>query len=46
MGALKNHLIDRNNVLRNMAGLPSEIGTAPDPAAPVNAQPLTHAMKD
>jgi len=46
MGALKNHLIDRNDVLRNMAGLPSESRTAPGPVAPVNAQQSTHAIEE
>jgi cytochrome b561 len=36
LGALKNHFIDRNQVLRNMAGLAPDTRTAPKQAAPAD----------
>ena len=45
LGALKNHLIDRNDVLRNMVGLPRETVAAPKPVVPVDAAPPAPALE-
>jgi cytochrome b561 len=45
MGALKNHLIDRNDVLRNMAGLSRETAVAAAPVAPADAEQPMDALE-
>jgi cytochrome b561 len=37
LGALKNHVIDRNDVLRNMAGLTRATAVTAEPVAPVDS---------
>jgi cytochrome b561 len=44
MGALKNHFIDRNDVLRNMAGLTRETAIAPEPVTPTDPEPSMQTL--
>jgi len=45
LGALKNHVIDRNDVLRNMAGLTRETVVAPESVTPADAAPAMPALE-
>ena len=45
LGALKNHVIDRNDVLRNMAGLAGEIVVVPEPVTPADPAPAMPALE-
>jgi len=45
LGALKNHVIDRNDVLRNMVGLTRENIVAPKPVTPADAAPSAPALE-
>ncbi|HTD29493.1 MAG TPA: cytochrome b [Xanthomonadaceae bacterium] len=45
LGALKNHVVDRNDVLRNMAGLNRETVVAPEPVAPRDPAPARPALE-
>jgi hypothetical protein len=38
LGALKNHVIDRNDVLRNLAGLTREAAVAAEPVTPADSE--------
>jgi cytochrome b561 len=44
-GALKNHVIDSNDVLRNMAGLTPKSVVAPEPVTPADAAPPMPALE-
>jgi cytochrome b561 len=45
LGALKNHVIDRNDVLRNMAGLAGETVVVPEPVTPADPTPAMPALE-
>jgi cytochrome b561 len=45
LGALKNHFIDRNDVLRKMAGLTRETAVAPEPVIPADPELPMQTLK-